>query len=807
MTRSRRRKLVRMAVAEGARAIVTALPLASIVIASMRVASAQDAQVSSTAELEEVIVTAQKREENLQNVPVSVEALNSAKLEELHIQNFNDYVKFLPSVSTQSVGPGFSRVYIRGVSSDANQSHSGPLPTVGTYLDEQPVTTIQGTLDVHIYDIARVEVLAGPQGTLYGASSEAGTLRIITNKPDPKGFDAGYNLEGNTVAHGDEGYVAEGFVNIPLSSNAAVRLVGWSEHDAGFIDNVPGTRTYPTSGICIANTNPPPAGCISTPSLARKNFNGVDTAGARAALKLDLDDSWTITPVVMGQGMKTSGVFGYDPTLGDLNVTRYYPDKTRDNWVDAALTVEGKIGNWDAVYAGAFLKRDELIDSDYTDYTVAYAAYDHYVTNSAGNLANPSMTDVLSYHYKKQSHELRVSSPKEKPLRFVGGLFLQRQQEHIEEQYNIDDASPTLTVPGWPGTWFLLDQERIDRDAAVFGELSYDLTSKFTATAGIRYFKVKNTNNGFVGLSQAVDDLEGITLGQASCFEPGISGAPCTNVDKRVDEKGHTPKVNLSYHIDDQRMVYATFARGFRPGGINRLAGVPPFKSDYLTSYEIGWKTSWADNRIRFNGAIFEEDWKDFQFAFVGSNGLSQFANAGQARIRGVESDINWAATEKLVLSTGVSLLDPKLTENYCGTLDASGAPITDCASPLAPAGTQLPGTSKFKGNVTARYRFHLGTYDAHLQGAYVYQSGEWPDLRLKERGILGRESPYGVAELSTGLARGNYSLELFVNNLFDKRAQLTRYSECAPASCGPFATYIVPNQPRTVGVRFGQQF
>src|SRR6202040_2902805 len=140
--------------------------------------------------------------------------------------------------------PGFSNVYMRGIVGDANTNHSGPLPSVGTYLDEQPITTIQGSLDLHIYDLARIDVLPGPQGTLYGASSESGTLRIITNKPDPSGFSGALNLTGNVVDHGSEGYVVEGFINVPLAHNAAIRIVAFDEHDAGFIDNVPGTRPF-----------------------------------------------------------------------------------------------------------------------------------------------------------------------------------------------------------------------------------------------------------------------------------------------------------------------------------------------------------------------------------------------------------------------------------------------------------------------------------------------------------------------------------------------------------------------------------
>src|SRR3954465_6810339 len=175
---------------------------------------------------QEIIVTAQKREENLQSVPLSIQALGTQRLQEANVSSFNDYTKLTPSVSFQTSQPGVTNVYIRGVASGGDGNHSGSLPSVGVYLDEQPVTTIGGTLDIHIYDIARIEVLRGPQGTLYGASSEAGTIRIITNKPDKTGFYGGADGELNSVSHGGVGGKVEGFVNAPLGAGAAVRLVG-----------------------------------------------------------------------------------------------------------------------------------------------------------------------------------------------------------------------------------------------------------------------------------------------------------------------------------------------------------------------------------------------------------------------------------------------------------------------------------------------------------------------------------------------------------------------------------------------------
>ena len=405
MTRSRLRKLRRNHAERRSPLIWKALPLAAAVLACMPAAHAAD--TSDVATLEEVVVTAQKRTENLQDVPISIQALGTQKLEELHVTNFDDYVKYLPSVSFQSGGPSFEHTYIRGVVSGGDGNHSGSLPSVGMYLDEQPVTTIDGNLDIHIYDIQRVEVLNGPQGTLYGASSESGTIRIITNKPDPSGFAAGYDIEGNTVDHGGQGYTVEGFVNIPSSGIAAVRLVGWDEHKAGYIDNVPGSVVFPTGNIPFNNA-----------ALVKKDFNDVDTRGGRAALKVDLNDRWTITPTIMGQDTQVNGNFAYNPAVGDLQIQQYFPETTHDSWVQSSLTVEGKISNFDIVYAGAYLSRNTHESSDYTDYSLYYdKAYGAYFVDNAGKLINDAQHIVGRDHYTKISNELRVSSPKDFPFR------------------------------------------------------------------------------------------------------------------------------------------------------------------------------------------------------------------------------------------------------------------------------------------------------------------------------------------------------------------------------------------------------
>ncbi len=323
--------------------------------------------------LEEVIVTSQKREENLQAVPISIQALDTKKLSELQVSSFDDYARYLPSLSVQSYGPGYAQLYVRGVTNGGDGLKVGSQPLVGVYLDEMPVTTIANNLDVHIYDVARVEALSGPQGTLFGASSMAGTLRIITNKPDPSKFDAGYDLTANKFTAGAGGGKVEGFVNLPIAEHAAVRLVGWGERDGGYINNVaaPAGLTYPTSGTPRTNAG-----------LVEKNYNWVNTVGGRGALKLDLNDSWTVTPTLETQHQKANGQFAttpygatvsgtYTATVpgsGDLNISRYYPEYSDDTWWQATLTVQGRIGDFDVIYAGGYLNRDRADIADYTDY-------------------------------------------------------------------------------------------------------------------------------------------------------------------------------------------------------------------------------------------------------------------------------------------------------------------------------------------------------------------------------------------------------------------------------------------------------
>ena len=815
MTRSRIRKIKRVRPATCTRAAMTAIPLASAIAAILGNAPPVYAQEAQSDVLGQIVVTAQKREESLQNVPLSITAIGNEQLDQLHVTNFADYAIFLPSLSYQSGGqsggPGFARPYMRGVASGGDGNHSASPPSVGMYLDEQPITTIAGALDIHMYDIERVEALAGPQGTLYGASSEAGTVRIITNKPDPTAFKAGYDLEGNSVDHGGTGYTAEGFVNIPISDSAAVRLVGWYDSIPGFIDNVHGTRTYPTSGVTIDNAN-----------LVKKDYNDGETYGGRAALKIDLNDSWSITPSVIAQESKLNGSYGY--RVGqDFDITRFNPETSKDRWWQAALTVEGKISNFDLVYAGGYLKRDDWTRQDYVDYAYYYDranGYGSYVQNNAGNLIDPTQFIHGKDGYTMQSHEVRITSPQDWRVRFVAGLFYERNEHEIEQDYlinNLADSAavppqPPLSVTGWPDTWWLTEQVRVDKDYAAFTEVTFDITPQLSFTGGARFYKYENSLKGFFGF--------GLTNPFSSdrrkevFFDRDDQRRAVPNLDKKVDDTDSIYKGNLTWRITDQAMVYATYSEGFRPGGVNRVGTTQPYKADFLKNYEVGWKTTWAGGRLRFNGAIFQEDWKDFQFAFLGPNSVTIVANAGKAQSTGVETELSWLATAGLTLSLGAAYIDAKLTHPYCGTLDANGNDADPCVdgdgdpAPFkAPDGQQLPVTPKFKGNLVARYAFDVGTYNAHVQGAVAYVDKRWPDLRTVQRDILGQEDAYTIANFAAGIDNKSFSVELYVNNAFDEKGQADRWAQCDATVCGIEGTYITPVPTRTYGLKFGQRF
>jgi iron complex outermembrane receptor protein len=391
---------------------------------------------------------------------------------------------------------------------------------------------------------------------------------------------------------------------------------------------------------------------------------------------------------------------------------------------------------------------------------------------------------------------------------------------------------------------YLNSMDRRDTDQAVFGQIAFDITDQLELSVGARYFEPEVTVKGFfgfgIGFSDAhtpgfgddnipgtADDEEGEPgdprLGGDGAFRPDavdwwshngewrcpsqadFKDAPCQNVDKGISESDSVYRVNLSWKSTDTSMLYATWSEGYRPGGINRNPFLPEYVSDFLTNYELGWKTRFMDDRLQFNGAVFLEEWDDIQISFQGLNGITQVDNGPQAEIQGIETQLDWLPTDSLRLGIALAYYDSELKDPYCDDLNNSGQ-CEPGETINAPAGTALPVTPDFKGNITARYTFPLGGFDAHLQGALAYQASRASQLNIADNALYGDIPSSTFLDLAFGVENERYAIELFLSNATDEDAPLYTTSECTAQVCG-VQPYGVQPRPQTIGIRFTQDF
>lgn len=715
--------------------------------------------------IETIVVTSRKRTENIQDSPLSITAFGANELEELGIENFNDYALMLPSVSYQSSGPGLSQVYMRGASDGGDGNASGSQPGVAIYLDEQPVTAIGRNLDLHIYDIERIEALAGPQSTLFGASSQSGTLRIITNKPDVDVLEGGFDLSYGTTDGGDASHSIEGFVNIPIADNAAIRLVAWTKEDGGYIDNIAGTRTY---GLF---TNDGEFSTVeeNNDNLVKENFNELTNSGVRAALKVNLNEDWTATASYLTQKQETQGVWFQDSSnpsgdVGDLQVQRYFPDSMEDKFSQAALTIEGDLGSMALTYASSFMDRDVEFFNDYSDYADYFSTswIQYYGCEYYGTADVDCSSMAIFYNddnkFKRNTHELRLQSTSDDPLQYVVGLYYEDSSHDYRQEWIMEGMAQgeDFRQFGDENLWYLTDQKRSDKQSAIFGEVSYAFTDQLTTTVGARFFKNESTLEGVSGYG---------------VIAPGF---PIINVDSKVDDSDSIFKFNATYKIDDEKMAYLTWSEGYRPGGINRdetdLVS-RNYKSDFVTNTELGWKTMWLENNLRWNGALYHMQWDDMQFtrydASYGSPvGLT--VNASEARIIGLESDITYLLTPDWTVTAAFNFNQAELANDLL------------VGSNLSPEGTELPNVPEFKGNITSRYNFVIGEYASFAQIVVSHVGESYSDIykyKTSDLTVDKREinESYNIVNLSAGINMDGWGINFYVNNLTDERAQLSR--------------------------------
>jgi iron complex outermembrane recepter protein len=789
-------------------------------------------QASGSLSLEEIVVTATKRTINLQDVAQSITVLSTADIEKAGYKEMGDYIKDLPSVTLAQAQPARNDIVFRGVSTGVEEFYSDA--QAGVYLDEQPLTTNATQVSPYLVDIERVEALPGPQGTLFGSSAETGVLRIITNKPDPKGFSGQYSVTGFATKGGAGSYEVDGHLNIPLiDDKLTARIVGFYADNAGWIDNVYGTDLAKESN----NAN-----------VVKSNTNDWTVSGMRLAALWKINEGLDVLFNLTTQNDITKGEWASDPYLGDAKITRFIENSRHDNWWQAAATVTADLGFAELKSATAYFARHMTYTQDnmtYEQYKAKYygsyystptnngvPAYNIYDTRLLSNGKFTTSTIFNDQHQYRVSQEFRLTSKGTSRLQWLGGLFYERVHDYwyygtqnlqLMDTYAWVAANATACDPANAGLvqcplaptttiyaqWF----DRTVTQTAVFGEVSYKLTDPWTVTVGGRWFDYKRD------ISQNYDQPLGLPVGL---------GVPGTNTSSGNDS-ATLFKVGTQYKYSPDGMVYLLFSEGYRLGGENTdraaASGAVPLKynPDKLLNYEAGIKSQWWDRRFTLNASLFLMHWHQIQLESNTSGAASgQGAwwkhgtiNGGGAENKGIELSGSLRATRQIIFSFNVTAQDPKLTERV---VYPNGRDI--------PAGTQMVGAPKFKATGGLEYDFDWKPMNGNLWARfdYSYQSLEYQNLlyaseayQVATYGTVltpngGRIEPWSYGKLQLGISLpSKLDITLTLDNVWDSKGAnwiTTSESYYADLFSDPrFHSMPAQFRPQNIGVTFRKSF
>ena len=494
---------------------------------------------------EEITVTATKRAANMQDIPVSVQAMSGDSLRELGVETFDQYVDYLPNVVAAGNGPGKKEIYIRGSATEQVTVSVGPAqgtqPGVALYVDEQPVSFGGRNLDYYAADLERIEVLSGPQGTLFGASSQSGNMRLITKKPRQGVFEAGFNARYGVTSGGSDSAAVDAFINVPITDNFAARVVVYSDSQGGWIDNIPASFT-PNGTVVDRNSlgfGPPLTGADSVETafndtLVASDWNEAVYRGGRFSFLYDINDEWDLLLQHTAQSLEVNGTFLSDPSLGDANSAHFSPDFNSDSFGLTTWTLNGRLANLDLVYSGGYLDRevDSIIDYTFYNNGGGYITYylcsgNVYDATDVNNCFNPTKQYLEDTDNTRTTHEFRVSSDAENRFRFIAGVYYNDQEathvgdfqyfstnaafaEHVSSYYNDpalgigylvgNTTVPTVGVvtsgPRGPHTTFFNDFTRTEEEIAFFGQISFDVTDSLTVSVSARYYDLDSQLQG-----------------------------------------------------------------------------------------------------------------------------------------------------------------------------------------------------------------------------------------------------------------------------------------------------------------------
>jgi outer membrane receptor protein involved in Fe transport len=795
--------------------------LAGIGLAAASAAKAAPEAAPQSGELQEVIVTAEKRSQNEQTVPMSITTFSAVALQQKAITDFFDYATKVPNLAFAPTGDGVSTartVSIRGISGDN---------VTGFYIDDVP---LPDSIDPRVLDIDHIEVLRGPQGTLYGARSMGGTVRLITKEPELSHFSATVHAGASDTDRTDRpNYTVDGIVNIPLAENRiALRLTGFYAYDAGYFE-----RSWCTDPATAGVT------CFPLSTSGRttvKNVAAIDTYGGSATLTIKLGDSVTITPRIMMQRADYNGF-----PLGDFNTTpengigfpapanptppgppplprplltddftqaRFFdvPEGGSDWWDLYSLNIKWNTGVGEFVSTTAYF--DRRVDETEDQSEFVWGAITSGACANPNPYCNPPAPGPIEEikDYQRFVEEARFVSQLSGPVQFVLGAYYSDFHGRVpfaslyppSQVPNLDDqltGGQPNNPDGIPNLIFTQDFHTDVQEPAVFGEGYWDISSAWRASAGLRWYTVKTTSSGYE---------EGLAVGGGKIVSP----------ESTTKESGVNPKVELDYRVDPDKMIYGLASKGFRPGGVvpivppgtpntandcvAALAQVNPnlsladtrnFHSDSLWNYELGTKSTWLDHRLTVNAAAFYIDWKNIQQAVLLQCGFQFVANAGAAVSKGAELELRAALSDHLQASLGVGYQDAKITEK---------------GESAQPVGSPVFNVPDWTGNASLSYsRPVKGPWNLVGEVDYSYVGSSFSSSNTSD---LSRERPaYRLLNARLAISNGSTEIALFGKNLTNEVTNLGDNRSIAAEVPGRPRLFI--NEPITIGIEIRENF
>jgi len=636
------------------RPIARAIALATATTPALAMAQSTEETQEAAGALEEVIVTATKRAVNMQDLPMSIEAFGTEQMEKIGMFNMRDALNVIPSMSTVTTSPGRNEVVFRGVSTGSGEWRTDSGSAV--YLGDVPMTSATQAVDPRMVDIERVEALPGPQGTLFGSSSQSGAFRIIPNQADHSGGYGSFNIGATYMEEGDPGYKLEGWANIPLIDDTlSMRIALFDVETGGYIDNIYGTNIFTDD---------------DNADVVEDDFNTWDQTGGRLSVLWSVNDSWDVEGMFMQQEQTSRGDWLSDPNaegVGDLEIVRFHKDFRNDDWWIGALTITGDLGfaefksvtsyldreifyEFDATVNGQVRAQRVLTPGEYIYYNVLYAT---------GFNRETAINDQTA---ERVTQEFRLSSTSDSRLQWMVGAFYEKTDDWWDYVFaEVEDLANTPFGYYWalnyetyiPNTnsWYKEIYSSTTEQIALFGELNYRITDRLSATIGARWFEYDRDRN------ETKEWPEG--------------WAYDTDIYKGKDDDTLF-KFAIDYSLSDDKMIYALYSEGFRLGGPNSIKNPSSKLPDYygpdgLRNYEIGLKSQWMSNRLQWNLTLYMMDWEDIQRGITDpddwtANGT---VNMGDAEISGLETSLAWQVTEQFRIDASLSWSDSELKDDY----------------------------------------------------------------------------------------------------------------------------------------------